>query len=62
MPKIKTCKAILKRFKLTGTNKILRRSACKNHLLRKKSKKQKRKLSKNIPLSINDNQYMKYML
>lgn len=45
MPKLKTRKATAKRYKITGTNNFLRRHAFKGHLLMKKSKKQKRKLS-----------------
>ena len=59
MSKIKTNKSILKRFKITGTNKILYRHSCKNHLLRKKTKKQKRKLSNFKKISKNDNKYIK---
>jgi large subunit ribosomal protein L35 len=46
MPKLKTRKAVAKRFKITGTGKILRHSSGKSHILTKKSKKRKRGLSK----------------
>ena len=39
----KTKKSIAKRFKVTGTGKILRRRPGHRHLLRKKSVKQRRK-------------------
>jgi large subunit ribosomal protein L35 len=42
MPKQKTHTATKKRFKLTGTGKVLRRRAMKSHLLEKKSAKRKR--------------------
>ena len=42
MPKQKTHSAAKKRFKLTGTGKVLRRRAMKSHLLEKKSPKRKR--------------------
>jgi len=45
MPKLKTRKAASKRYKITGNGNFLRRHAFKGHLLMKKSKKQKRKLS-----------------
>ena len=32
MPKIKTCRAAAKRFKKTGTGKIMRNKAYKSHL------------------------------
>ena len=45
MLKLKTRKAALKRYKVTGNANFLRRHAFKGHLLMKKSNKQKRKLS-----------------
>ncbi len=39
----KTKKSIAKRFKVTGTGKIMRRSPNRRHLLTKKSVKQKRR-------------------
>lgn len=44
MPKLKTRKAAAKRFKATGTGKIMRRRAFLNHLLDHKSPKRKRYL------------------
>ena len=41
MPKMKTKSSAKKRFKLTGTGKIKRKHAFKNHILTKKSKKRK---------------------
>lgn len=45
MQKLKTRKAAVKRYKVTATKNFLRRHAFKGHLLMKKSKKQKRRLS-----------------
>jgi large subunit ribosomal protein L35 len=45
MPKLKTKSGAKKRFKVTGTGKIKRKSAFKNHILTKKETKQKRRLS-----------------
>jgi large subunit ribosomal protein L35 len=42
VPKQKTNKATKKRFKLTGTGRVLRRHAMKSHNLEKKSQKRKR--------------------
>jgi large subunit ribosomal protein L35 len=42
----KTKKAVAKRFKITGTGKILRAHASRRHLLACKSAKRKRKLGK----------------
>ena len=44
--KAKTRKAVAKRFKVTGTGKILRRKQGGRHLLQKKSSKRKRSLGK----------------
>ena len=42
MPKLKTHKATAKRFKLTGTGKLMRRRGEKRHLRRNRSKRAKR--------------------
>ncbi|MDW3192055.1 MAG: 50S ribosomal protein L35 [Cytophagales bacterium] len=44
MPKMKTKSSAKKRFKLTGTGKVKRKHAFKNHILTKKETKQKRNL------------------
>ena len=44
MPKIKTNRAAAKRFKKTGTGKLKRNKAYKQHILTKKSTKRKRNL------------------
>jgi len=62
MPKLKTRKAALKRYKITGNNNFLRRHAFKGHLLMKKSNKQKRKLSQTICVSKNDIPSIQLML
>jgi large subunit ribosomal protein L35 len=46
MPKMKTNSGAKKRFNFTGSGKIKRKHESKSHLLRKKSKKQKRNLVK----------------
>ncbi len=46
MPKLKTHRGAAKRFKKTGTGKILRRKAFHSHILTKKSAKRKRKLTR----------------
>ncbi len=45
MPKLKTRKAAAKRFRVTGSGKIVRRKAFKNHILEKKTSDKKRRLS-----------------
>lgn len=46
MPKIKTNSGAKKRFRFTASGKIKRKHAFKNHILTKKSKKRKTRLSK----------------
>ncbi len=46
MPKIRTKRGAMKRFKLTGTKKIRRNKSHANHILTKKSSKRKRNLRK----------------
>lgn len=46
MPKLKTKKGALKRFKITAGGKVKRKQAFKGHILTKKSSNRKRKLKK----------------
>jgi len=62
MPKMKTHSGAKKRFKITGTGKILRRRAMKSHILEKKSQKRKRSFRKDAPLARSDNKNVKKML
>ena len=48
MPKQKTHSASKKRFKVTGTGKVLRTQAFKKHILTKKTAKRKRNLRKSV--------------
>jgi large subunit ribosomal protein L35 len=51
MPKQKTHSGAKKRFKITGTGKILRRHGMKSHILEKKSPKRKRAFSRDVPVA-----------
>jgi len=62
MLKLKTRKAALKRYKITGRENFLRRHAFKGHLLIKKSNRQKRKLSQNKLVNNCDAKSIKLML
>ena len=42
MPKMKTHKCTVKRFRVTGSGKIVRGKAFKSHIMTKKSQKRKR--------------------
>ena len=46
MPKMKTHRGAAKRFKITGSGKIVRNKANASHILTKKSTKRKRNLRK----------------
>jgi large subunit ribosomal protein L35 len=46
MPKMKTNRGAAKRFKTTGTGKVVRGKAFANHILTKKTTKRKRGLRK----------------
>lgn len=48
MPKQKTHSASKKRFKVTGTGKVMRSQAYKKHILTKKTTKRKRNLRKSV--------------
>lgn len=61
MPKLKTKSGAKKRFKMTGTGKIKRKSAFKNHILTKKETKQKRRLSKKSIVNKADERNVKLM-
>jgi large subunit ribosomal protein L35 len=62
MPKLKTKSGAKKRFKITGTGKIKKKSAFKNHILTKKETKQKRRLGKKSLVSKADMNNVKAML
>jgi len=49
--KMKTNRSAAKRFKVTGSGKVMHFRAGKSHLLRKKNRKRKRHLKKAVLLS-----------
>ena len=62
MPKQKRHSAAKKRFKVTGTGKLLRRKAMKAHLLNKKSAKRKRSFAKDHDVHPADAREVKRLL
>jgi len=62
MPKMKTKRAAAKRFKTTGTGKLVRNKAYKSHILTKKSPKRKRNLRKATVLDETNVRNMKKVL
>ena len=62
MPKLKTRKAAAKRFRATGTGKVVRRKAFKNHLLEHKSSNKKNRLSQMADVDERDVKNVRLML
>ncbi len=62
MPKMKTHRGAAKRFEFTGTGKIKRRRAFKNHILEKKPAKRKRQLSNPALVSDQDQKRIRRLL
>jgi large subunit ribosomal protein L35 len=62
VPKQKTKKAALKRFKVSAGGRILRRQAMKSHNLEKKSAKRKRAFRRDQPLGSKDAREVKRLL
>lgn len=62
MPKMKTNSSAKKRFSLTGTGKIKRNKAFKNHILTKKTKVQKKRLTKKGLVDVSDEKRIKLLL
>lgn len=62
MPKLKTRKAAAKRFRATGSGKIRRRKAFKNHILEHKSSTRKRRLSQLSLVDDRDAENVRLML
>ena len=62
MPKTKTRSSARKRFKVTGSGKILRRPAMRSHNLEKKSSKRRRGFRKSVGVTGADRGAIKKML
>lgn len=62
MPKLKTRRAAAKRFRRTGSGKILRRKAFRNHLLEHKKTDRKSRLAKKALVHESDVENVELML
>jgi large subunit ribosomal protein L35 len=62
MPKMKPHSGSSKRFRITGTGKIMRRRANRNHLLEHKSSSRTRRLYNEVVLSPGDAAKVKKLL
>ncbi|HUQ62610.1 MAG TPA: 50S ribosomal protein L35 [Acidimicrobiales bacterium] len=62
MPKMKTHRGAAKRFKVTGSGKIVRRRAFRSHILEKKSSKRTRRLAREAEVIGGDRAQVKRLL
>ena len=62
MPKMKTHSGAKKRFKITGTGKLMREQANRRHLLEHKSSTRTRRLDADVELSQGDAKKVKRLL
>ena len=62
MPKLKTHKGAAKRFKKTGTGKIVRNKAFARHILTSKTRSRKRRLKETPVVAPGDSAKLRVML
>jgi large subunit ribosomal protein L35 len=62
MPKLKTHKATSRRFKLSGSGKLLRTRCGKSHLRRNRSKRAAREYDEMLPIAAADVKRIKKLL
>jgi large subunit ribosomal protein L35 len=62
MPKMKTDKGAAKRFKITGSGKIMRRKAFRSHILEKKSSRRTRRLAQEAEVTGGDAKQVRRLL
>jgi large subunit ribosomal protein L35 len=62
MPKMKTHRGAAKRFKVTGTGRVLRRKAYRSHILEKKPSKRTRRLARAAEVTGGDRDQVKRLL
>jgi large subunit ribosomal protein L35 len=62
MPKMKTHRGAAKRFRTTGTGKIMRRRAFRNHILEKKPSTRTRRLKGDVELAPGDGSRIERLL
>jgi large subunit ribosomal protein L35 len=62
MPKMKTDRGAAKRFKITGTGRLRREQAFRNHILEKKPSKRTRRLGREVDVAPGDRKSVKRLL
>ncbi len=62
MPKMKTDRGAAKRFKITGTGRLRRQQAFRNHILEKKPSTRTRRLGREVDVAPGDVKAVKRLL
>ena len=62
MPKMKTHRGAAKRFKITGSGRLRRRQAFRNHLFEKKSSNRTRRLAAEVDVAPGDVKQVRKLL
>ena len=62
MPKMKTHRGAAKRFKITGSGRLRRRQAFRNHMFEKKSSKRTRRLAAEVDVAPGDMKEVRKLL
>jgi large subunit ribosomal protein L35 len=62
MPKMKTHRGAAKRFKVTGSGRIMRRKAFRAHILEKKPSKRTRRLAREAEVTGGDRAQVRRMI
>jgi large subunit ribosomal protein L35 len=62
MPKMKTHRGAAKRFKVTGSGRILRRKAFRSHILEKKPSKRTRRLAREAEVTGGDRSQVRRLI
>ena len=62
MPKMKTHRGAAKRFKVTGSGKIMREKAFKSHILTKKNTKRKSRLGKRVEVDASNKKTIRSLI
>jgi large subunit ribosomal protein L35 len=62
MPKMKTHSGSKKRFRVTGTGKVMREQANRRHMLESKSSKRTRRLALDVVVAPSDKKKIKRLL
>ncbi len=62
MPKQKTHRGAAKRFRITGSGKVMRRKAFRSHLLETKSSRRTRRLDRSAEVTGGDKKHVERLL